>query len=84
MKIHKNICKADLWSECFAANKPGIWCTESQSAVTRIGEKRSWKLKKLRVKKLKVENDLVSDVLKEDIAALDEDLKVLEDIRSYQ
>ena len=41
-------------------------------------------MKKLRVKKLKVENDLVSDVLKEDIAALDEDLKVLEDIRSYQ
>ena len=34
--------------------------------------------------KLKVENNLVSDVLKEDIAALDEYLEDLEDIRSYQ
>ena len=42
----------------------------------RIGEKGS--------RKLKVENALVSDGLKEDIAALDENLEDLEDIRSYQ
>ena len=44
----------------------------------------SWKLKKVENWKLKVENDLVSDVHKEDIAALEEDLEDLEDIRSYQ
>ena len=42
----------------------------------RIGEKRLWKLK--------VENDLVLDILYEYIAALDEDLENLEEIRSYQ
>ena len=67
----------------FAANKHEIWLNESQSALSRIGENGSWKLK-VESWKLKVENDLVSDVLKEDIAALDEDLEDLEDIRSYQ
>ena len=33
---------------------------------------------------LKVENDLVSDILYEDITALDENLKDPDDIRSYQ
>ena len=42
----------------------------------RIGEKRFGKLK--------VENDLVSDILYEDITALDEDLKDPGDIKSYQ
>ena len=62
-------CKAEFCSECFAANKPEILFNESQSAVTRIGEKMSWKLK--------VEKDLVSDTSYEVIAALDEDLKTL-------